>query len=160
MADLGNDGFLDATPTGSDGKAVDLTGSDSGGGGVFGLVVRPIGGPFDVNVISGSITVLTGTFLQDASDVVAVLTSSEAKLCDISSSLAGIPNGQQIVKKRFDLSGSVNLFFVGFADPNTAETAASWRINRITFLGGQPEISEWTTSSFAVWDDRTTEEYQ
>lgn len=48
LADL----IADATPTGSDGSVVDATGSDSLGGPVYGLQVRPIGGPFAVDVVS------------------------------------------------------------------------------------------------------------
>ena len=113
MADLGNDGFLPFTPTGSDGRAVGLTGSDAGGGDAFGLVVRPIGGPFDVNVVSGSVSI-TGTFMASNADVVAVLTSSEAKLCDLtaSSDLALIALG--------DITASIDQQSIDLLHPLTA----------------------------------------
>jgi len=50
------DWLTDATPTGSDGKPVNHTGSMSDGDPAFGLVVRPIGGPFDVNVVENTLT--------------------------------------------------------------------------------------------------------
>jgi len=56
LADL----ILDQSPTGSDGKIVDHTGSMANGDPAFGLAVRPIGGPFDVNVVESTLTGSSG----------------------------------------------------------------------------------------------------
>ncbi len=77
MADLGNDGFLPYTPTGSDGKPVGPaeTDLDASGRTVHGLVVRPVGGPYDVNLVSGAIS----ASLDNADVVKAIASGSNAE---------------------------------------------------------------------------------
>jgi hypothetical protein len=119
-----NDVIVDQTPTGSSGLPVDFTGSadhpdPACAAPPFALLVRPIGGPFPVTVEGG--LSLSSSLDIDNSDIVAVLTSSEAyqsssldKLCAISSSLDAVMAGSSsfTVISTADTSVSASVFFV------------------------------------------------
>lgn len=62
--------------------------------------------------------------------------------------------------ERIDWVGST-VCYKGQADPNTAESAASWRIQKIVFTGDDV-AKTWADGSDAfnqVWNDRLTLDY-
>lgn len=64
---------------------------------------------------------------------------------------------------KFDYDGIGNQIYIGWAQPGTATSDASWRIMQQTFNGSsQPTDIKWPSASPAfsfAWDSRTTYVY-
>jgi len=62
-----------------------------------------------------------------------------------------------ILKEVYDIGDTV--IYVGSAVLGTLTSAAAWRIKRTYLVGGNPTITQWTSST-AVWDNRATETFE
>lgn len=69
----------------------------------------------------------------------------------------------QVYAKRVDFVDDQNLLYRGEAATGTAESAAAWRIRRITFVGDEEDVvEEWADGNAnfdKVWDDRASLTY-
>ena len=69
----------------------------------------------------------------------------------------------KVTKLIDDVNDDGLLLYIGEADPNTATSAALWRIQRVTIADGSDDIQvEWAggTSAFdKVYDDRASYSY-
>ena len=73
------------------------------------------------------------------------------------------PESQVAYATRVDFDDVNNLIYKGEAIPGSAESAAVWRIRRLSFVGADEDVvEEWAegTASFdKVWDDRLSLSY-
>ena len=79
---------------------------------------------------------------------------------DLSVDLAPIATGEEVLAKRIDEESGGDVIYIGEAQPGTADSAALWRIRRITFTvdgdGDTDGDIEWANGAAnfdRVWND-------
>jgi hypothetical protein len=80
---------------------------------------------------------------------------------DLSVDLTPIATGEEVLAQRVDEENGGSLLYIGEADPGVADSAAAWRIRRITFTidgdGDEDSVTEWaggTADKDKIWDNR------
>ena len=59
--------------------------------------------------------------------------------------------------QRLDIQADV--IYVGYSTRDGDPAVREWTIKKITLVGGNPTLVQWTAETAAVWDDRATETY-
>ena len=85
---------------------------------------------------------------------------------DIVVDLSPIATGEEVLAQRIDEESGGNLLYIGEAQPGTADSAAAWRIKRITFTddvdGDTDSVTEWADGAATydqIWNDHLSLTY-
>jgi len=134
-------------PNGDWGKAVSLQGP-AGGRGTSGKGASQ----------SYAAMVLNGNTLE--------LQKQGALGADLSVDLSALATGEELLAQRIDEESGGDLLYIGEAIPGTIDSAALWRIKRITFTldgdGDTDSVTEWAdgdSSQNNIWNNRLALSY-
>ena len=134
-------------PNGDWGKAVNLQGPAGSRGGSGGGVKEQFGA-----------IQLTGNNLE--------FLKQGAMGTDFVVDLSPIATGEEVLAQRIDEESGGNLLYIGEAQPGEADSAASWRIKRITFTedvdGDTDSVTEWADGAATytqIWDNHLALSY-
>jgi hypothetical protein len=80
---------------------------------------------------------------------------------DLTVDLSSIATGEEVNAQRVDEESSGSVLYIGEADPGTLDSAAGWRIKRITFTvdggGNEDSVTEWAggdSNKDKIWNNR------